>query len=69
MAATNDYLNNRFIGRLFFRLINESDKKKKFFIFHIFIPKYNIWTDRGNKRTKNRLLLECSVAIISNNKK
>jgi hypothetical protein len=26
-AATNDYFNNRLIGRLFYRLIDESDKK------------------------------------------
>jgi hypothetical protein len=28
-AATNDYFNNRLIGRLFVWLIDESDKKKK----------------------------------------
>ena len=28
-AATNDYFNNRLICRLFFRLIDESDIKKK----------------------------------------
>ncbi len=28
-AATNDYFNNRLICRLFFRLIDESDKKQK----------------------------------------
>ena len=33
-AATNDYFNNRLICRLFFRLIDESDKKKK----HLELP-------------------------------
>ncbi len=26
-AATNDYFDNRLVGRLFFRLIEQSDKK------------------------------------------
>ncbi len=32
-AATNDYFDNRLVGRLFFRLINFIDKKKHYSIF------------------------------------
>ncbi len=43
-AATNDYFNNRLICRLFFWLIDESDKKtknKKSIHFQPFIQKQN----------------------------
>ncbi len=62
-AATNDYFNNRLIWRLFFRLIDESDKNKKTRKAFISNPLFKNRSKIFRKCT-NMLLLKHPWAVI-----